>query len=183
VRGGVAIRGVGSITVPGAVSAWRTLAERWGTLPLARALEGAAALALDGVPVAPALARKLDADPGLVMADSGLQGVFAPGGRVLGEGDLLVQERLGRTLQRLAAHGADDFYRGETAARLIAGLRERGSQLSLADLDAHPMVGCHHVRLDDDHHVLFEGEAVARAARQTSCSTTGVSLRIGIIRP
>ena len=137
VRGGVAIRGVGSITVPGAVSAWRTLAERWGTLPLARALEGAAALALDGVPVAPALARKLDADPGLVMADSGLQGVFAPGGRVLGEGDLLVQERLGRTLQRLAAHGADDFYRGETAARLIAGLRERGSHLSLADLDAH----------------------------------------------
>jgi gamma-glutamyltranspeptidase/glutathione hydrolase len=56
---------------------------------------------------------------------------------VLGEGDLLVQERLGRTLQRLAAHGADDFYRGETAARLIAGLRERGSHLSLADLDAH----------------------------------------------
>jgi len=38
----------------------------------------------------------------------------------------------------------------------------------VADLDAHPMVGCDHVRLDDDHHVLFEGEAVARAAR---CAT------------
>jgi oxamate amidohydrolase len=137
VRGGVAIRGVGAITVPGAVAAWRTLAERWGTVPLARALEDAAALAIDGVAVAPALARKLAADPGLITADRGLAGVFAPGGKVLGEGDLLVQERLGRTLQRLAAHGADDFYRGETGARLIAGLRARGSHLSLADLDAH----------------------------------------------
>jgi gamma-glutamyltranspeptidase len=137
VRGGVSIRGVGTITVPGAVSAWRTLAERWGTVPLARALEGAAALALEGVPVAPSLHRSLADDPDLIAADEGLAAVFAPGGRVLGEGDLLVQERLGRTLERLAAHGADDLYRGETAARLIAGLRERGSPLSLADLDAH----------------------------------------------
>ena len=106
-------------------------------MPLARALEGAAALALEGVPVAPALGRSLAADPGLIAADEGLSAVFAPGGRPLGEGDLLVQERLGRTLQRLAARGADDLYRGDTAARLIAGLRRRGSQLTLADLDAH----------------------------------------------
>jgi gamma-glutamyltranspeptidase len=137
VRGGVAIRGVDTITVPGAVAAWRTLAERWGTVPLARALEGAAALALEGVPVAPALGRSLAANPGLIAADRGLAAVFAPAGSVLCEGDLLVQERLGQTLRRLAAHGADDLYRGETAARLIAGLRERGSHLSLADLDAH----------------------------------------------
>jgi oxamate amidohydrolase len=137
VSGGVPIRGVGTITVPGAVSAWRTLAERWGSVPLARALEGAAALALDGVPVAPALARSLAADPGLIAADRGLRAVFAPGGRPLREGDLLVQERLGHTLERLAAVGADDFYRGEIATRLIAGLAALGCRLSLADLDAH----------------------------------------------
>ena len=135
--GGVPLRGVGSITVPGAVSAWRTLAERWGSMPLGRALEGAAALALEGIPVAPALGRSLTADPGVIAADEGLSAVFAPGGRPLAEGELLVQERLGRTLQRLAVRGADDLYRGDTAARLIAGLRQRGSQLTLADLDAH----------------------------------------------
>ena len=134
VRGGVAIRGVGAITVPGAVAAWRTLAELGSMHAFAarskcrRVRAGA---------FGATLGRSLAADPGLIAADEGLSAVFAPGGRVLGEGDLLVQERLGRTLQRLAAQGTDDLYRGETAARLIAGLRERGSQLSLADLDAH----------------------------------------------
>ena len=33
-RGGVPVRGVGAITVPGAVSAWQTLADRFGSLPL-----------------------------------------------------------------------------------------------------------------------------------------------------
>jgi oxamate amidohydrolase len=158
VRGGVALRGVGAITVPGAVSAWRTLAERWGSMPLARALEGAASFALEGVAVAPALARALAAHADLIAADKGLSAVFAPAGPPLGEGDLLVQERLGATLLRLAAAGADDLYRGETAARLIAGLRGLGSQLSLADLDTHrtdvePVLG----RAIGDEEVLTMG--------------------------
>lgn len=136
-RGGVPVRGVGAITVPGAVSAWQTLADRFGSLPLPRALEGAAALALDGVPVAPSLARSLAAEPGLIAADRGMAAVFAPRGTPLREGDLLVQERLGRTLERFAAEGTDDLYRGETGRRLIAGLAELGSQLSLADMDTH----------------------------------------------
>jgi gamma-glutamyltranspeptidase len=134
---GVPIRGVGSITVPGAVAAWRTLAERWGSLPLTGALRGAAALAHDGVPVAPSLARSLAAEPGLIDADPGLRAVFAPDGRHLRQGDLLVQERLGITLERLAAQGTDDLYRGETASLLVAGLEALGSQLTAADFATH----------------------------------------------
>src|SRR5689334_11242989 len=96
--GTVPVQGVGAITVPGAVSAWQTMAERWGRRPLAAALEPAAELARDGVPVARSLADALAADGPLVAADAGLSAVFAPAGRVLGEGDRLVQHPLARTL-------------------------------------------------------------------------------------
>jgi len=141
-------RGVLTITVPGAVAAWQTLAERWGTLPLSVSLEAAAEVAARGLPVAPSLAGSLAAAPELIAGDPGLAGVFAPAGGPLREGDSLVQERLAATLRRLAAEGAEDLYRGEIAARLAAGLGAVGCPLDAADLAAHgtdvgPALGAH----------------------------------------
>jgi gamma-glutamyltranspeptidase/glutathione hydrolase len=113
------------------------MADRWGSLPLAAALEAAAEVAEEGIPVAPSLARSLAAEPEMITADPGLAGVFAPHGAVLREGDPLVQERLAGTLRRLAAEGAGDFYLGETAALLAEGLAAVGCPLSEADLAAH----------------------------------------------
>jgi gamma-glutamyltranspeptidase len=135
--GPVPLRGVGSITVPGAVHAWETLAERWGSQPLARALEGAATLAHKGVAVAPSLARTLADCRELVAADAGMSAVFAPDGALLQEGDVLVQERLGLTLERLAERGGDDLYAGETGATLVAGLQAVGARLARSDLESH----------------------------------------------
>ena len=53
-------RSVDAITVPGAVSAWQTIAERWGIRPLAAALKEAAELARGGVPIARSLAGALE---------------------------------------------------------------------------------------------------------------------------
>jgi gamma-glutamyltranspeptidase len=130
-------RSVGAITVPGAVSAWQTMAERWGRRPLAAALEAAAELARGGVPIAPSLAGALEADRQLLTADAGLSQVFVPVGRLLGESDTLVQEPLARTLELLASAGAEDFYLGETGRMLVAGLAELGCLLTAEDLALH----------------------------------------------
>lgn len=110
-------RSVDAITVPGAVSAWQTIAERWGIRPLAAALKEAAELARGGVPIARSLAGALEDHQQVVTADAGLSNVFAPEGRLLGESDTLVQEPLAGTLERLASAGAEDFYLGGPAAR------------------------------------------------------------------
>jgi gamma-glutamyltranspeptidase len=138
--GPVPLRGVGAITVPGAVGAWKTLAGRWGSLPLSRALLGAAALAHDGVPVAPSLARTAADCQDVIRADPGLSAVFAPGGSLVREGYVLVQPALARTLERLAACGADDLYQGETATMLAEGLGALGAPLAAADLATHHTV-------------------------------------------
>jgi gamma-glutamyltranspeptidase/glutathione hydrolase len=87
--------------------------------------------------VAPSLARTAVDCRDVIAADAGLSAVFAPGGRLLAEGDALVQAALGDTLERLATRGAGDLYAGETGAMLAAGLAALGAPLELADLEAH----------------------------------------------
>ena len=130
-------RGVHTITVPGAVSAWHTMAERWGSRPAAAAIEVAAELAEGGIPVARSLAAALADEAELVAADPGMRQVFSSEGRMLRMGDTLIQPALAATLRRLAANGADELYRGETGERLVAGLAALGCRLTTADLAAH----------------------------------------------
>ena len=135
--GEVPERGVRTITVPGAVSAWHVMAERWGARPAAAAIEAAAELADRGVPVARSLAGALADEAELVAGDPGMRRVFSSEGRMLRMGDTLVQPALAATLRRIAANGADELYRGETGQRLVAGLAALGCPLTTADLAAH----------------------------------------------
>ena len=62
---------------------------------------------------------------------------FLPGGAPPAAGDGFVNERLGRTLRRLAHEGLDSFYRGPLARAVAADLARAGSPISAADLERH----------------------------------------------
>ncbi len=136
-RDGVPATGPLTITVPGAVSAWETLATRWGSRPLAAAIEPAIAYARDGIRVAPSLAGSIAYESGLMAANSGLADVFMPGGKPLLGGEMLVQPALARTLETLAREGAPALYGGEVGHALVDGLGEVGSPLALEDFSTH----------------------------------------------
>lgn len=55
-------------------------------------------------------------------------------GSIYREGDLYVQADLGRTLQRLADAGGDDFYTGEIGAAIAADLEAHGCTVAARDL-------------------------------------------------
>ena len=132
------IHGVHPITVPGVVAAWADLHAQGGTLPWARLLEDAITLAHQGVPVAAALGRDLEALQQRLALDPGLRGVFFhEDGRVLRTGELLRQPALAQSLARIAEEGPDAFYRGEVGARFVAGLQACGSLLTAEDLEVH----------------------------------------------
>lgn len=132
------IHGVHPITVPGVVAAWEDLHAQGGQLPWARLLEDAIALARDGVPVAAALGRDLDALGERLARDPGLRGVFFHAdGRVLRTGEVLRQPALADSLTRIAQGGRDAFYQGEVGARFIAGVQALGSLLTREDLAQH----------------------------------------------
>src|SRR5450756_1910840 len=60
--------------------------------------------------------------------------LFAPGGVPLAAGALLVQEDLARTLETIAAQGADGFHRGAVARRVAAFVQATGGVLTEEDL-------------------------------------------------
>jgi gamma-glutamyltranspeptidase/glutathione hydrolase len=64
----------------------------------------------------------------------GTREVYLAGGRPIAEGDLFRQPDLARTLEALAANGFDGFYRGDVAAKLLAGVRDAGGEWTADEL-------------------------------------------------
>ena len=117
------------ITVPGAVAGWERLHALGAALDWRAAFEPARQLAEEGVAVPPSLAAAIEDEAADIAADPGMSAVFRPG-------PTLRQPALARTLAAIAEHGAAELYAGETGARLVAGLRARGSRLDTGDLAA-----------------------------------------------
>lgn len=131
--GRMPLRGADTVTVPGAVAGLGAVHGLGARLPWAAHVEAASCHASDGVPVAPGLERAIDEELGLVLADPGLRGVFAPGDRPLRRGEKLLQPRLAETLERIATDGVGEFYEGALARRLVEALRAHGSALDTDD--------------------------------------------------
>jgi gamma-glutamyltranspeptidase/glutathione hydrolase len=130
-------RGWDSVTVPGAVSAWVALHERFGRLPFADLLQPAIELAERGHAVAVTVAWKWARAVPELQGQPGFAETFMPRGRAPEPGERFVFADAGRTLRRIAQTRGEDFYRGETAARIAAHAREHGALLTEADLAAH----------------------------------------------
>jgi gamma-glutamyltranspeptidase len=81
--------------------------------------------------------------------------IFLPDGRVPRAGDRLVNRDLASTLRALAAGGADAFYRGDLARRMIDDLAIHGGVLSLEDLEQYRVIEREPVRGRYRDHVVF----------------------------
>ena len=126
--------GMHSITVPGAVAGWSLLLERFGRMPLARALAPATALAEAGFPVAEITSEEWHNQAAFLRGDPEAERVFLPEGRPLVFGAIFRNADLAWTYRQIAASGSDAFYRGEIARRLVRALERRGSTMAAPDL-------------------------------------------------
>jgi len=81
--------------------------------------------------------------------------LFLPDGRLPQPGDRFVNADLGATLRVIAAHGADAFYRGELARRMVDDLTRHGGVLTREDLAQYRVVERAPVRGVYRGHVVF----------------------------
>ncbi|MBD2256129.1 gamma-glutamyltransferase [Pseudanabaena sp. FACHB-2040] len=126
-----------AVTVPGAVDSWWQAHQRWGQLPWAQVLQPAIDLAQQGYPASASQCRWTRRDAAALMRYSGTSSPFLPAGEVPKLGQQLVNSDLATTLQRLAAGGRDEFYKGAIAAQITAHLQTIGGLLTLADFAQH----------------------------------------------
>jgi gamma-glutamyltranspeptidase/glutathione hydrolase len=135
--GPVPERGWNSVTVPGAVSAWAGLHERFGVLPFERLFEPAIRYGRDGFLVSPTVAAQWAGLVPGVHTQPGFAEGFLPGGQAPKPGQLFTFPDHAATLERIATTRGADFYTGELAERLAAHSFANGGAMTTADLAAH----------------------------------------------
>jgi gamma-glutamyltranspeptidase/glutathione hydrolase len=130
-------RGWNTVTVPGCVSAWREMSERFGKLPFAKLFEPAIRYGREGFLVSPTIAGQWAQQADELKVQPGFAEAFMPGGRTPRAGESFRFPAHAATLEKIAATKGDAFYRGELAERLEAHAREHGAVMRATDLAAH----------------------------------------------
>jgi gamma-glutamyltranspeptidase/glutathione hydrolase len=130
-------RGILSVTVPGAVHAWETLAARYGSLPLGDVLEPAIRCAEEGFAVSELVAHYWWLLERAGVLDAAARASWAPGGRTPGAGEWFRVPELGATLRAVAKGGARAFYEGALADAMVAASRAADGFLAHDDLARH----------------------------------------------
>src|SRR5579875_992973 len=130
-------RGALTVTVPGAVSAWETVLERYGTRSFIDLLQPAISYAAGGFPISPILSSAIAANRELLERQSAAAAIFLPGGRMPDAGDILRQPDLAASLRLVATRGSSAIYTGALGERIVQTLRANGSAMTLDDLSAH----------------------------------------------
>ncbi len=128
--------GIDSCAVPGVPAGLGELWKRHGSLPWARLVEPAIAIARDGVPMprAHALCLAMLA-PVMTLGDGA--SIFSREGALLETGDRLVQPGLARALELVAEEGAGSLYEGTLADALLGLMDELGGPMTREDLVAY----------------------------------------------
>lgn len=121
--------------VPGSVAGLAHAHARWGRLPWAELIEPARKLAADGVTLSHDSAYALSWSKDVLGHWEAGRGIFLQtGGAPWRPGDTLVQSDLAWTLGEIQRDGADAFYRGAVADRIVASMQAHGGLITHEDL-------------------------------------------------
>lgn len=120
-------------TVPGAVHGLLTALERFGTMSRQEILAPAIRVAREGFPLCERLAASIMDNFELISA-SGAANIFLDDGFPFEVGDIIRNPDLADVLEAIAIGGIEEFYRGETARRIVEGLRAGGSLITMEDM-------------------------------------------------
>lgn len=130
--GGIPMKGIRSVSVPGIVDGWLEAHTRHGRLTLEQCFDPAIALCEDGFPVSHRLAEQI-ASANELMTFPSSRAVYAPTGRPLQAGELLVMRDLASTYKAIARNGRAAFYEGDLARKLVFCSDAHDGLLSIED--------------------------------------------------
>jgi gamma-glutamyltranspeptidase/glutathione hydrolase len=126
--------------IPGEPAGLAHLAKKYGKLPLSVSLAPAIKLARDGFPLYPRLRGGMQFKKAAFLKTPDATRVFLVDGEVPELGAIIRQPELAASFELLAKSGADGFYKGAFARKLVDGMRSLGGNWTLADLANYKIV-------------------------------------------
>jgi len=149
-----------ALTAAGTVAGWQlahdvSREKHGGHLPMSRLLEEAIRHAREGIAVPRTLHENATAKLADLAEIPGFAETYLQDGGPPAIGGRLLQPKLASTLERLAAVGLDDFYRGDIARSLAGDLEAAGSPVRLGDLEAHKAELVRPLSVAVDGHLVY----------------------------
>lgn len=148
--------------IPGLPAGLAHLASRYGTKPLPVLLAAAIRHARQGFAIEGRFASAAGWREGVLKRDPIAVATFLDDGKVPAKGFVVRQPALARTLEAIAMHGEDGFYRGAVATEMVRAVRAGGGVWTEADLEAYRVLERPPVR------VRYRGADITTAALPSS---------------
>ena len=125
-----------AVTIPTAVDAWVQLNRDYGSMPLSDLLQPAIRYAHSGFPIGQRVAADFTASRDLLLGDPDISALYLNNGEDYKFGDRLANPNLAKTMEAIAEHGRDGFYKGWVAEDILNKLQGLGGHHVQADFDA-----------------------------------------------
>ena len=129
--------GVHSVGVPGTIAGLFEVYKKFGSLPFKDLIQPAIDMARNGFKVTSKQAKALNRTRKLFEKANNYKILFDKEWK---KGDLLKQEELAQTLERIRDNGQDGFYKGKTAQLFVDYVKELGGIISLKDLEKYKAI-------------------------------------------
>ena len=134
---GMSLAGAMAIGVPGTVAGIFKVHEKFGTLPIETLFQPAIDLANNGIVITKKQSSKIKSHQRYFQLVNKEKILFQ---KELSVGDTLKFPNLANTLYRIMKNGKDEFYKGETAKKLVDFINDNNGIISLKDLALYEAV-------------------------------------------
>jgi gamma-glutamyltranspeptidase/glutathione hydrolase len=132
--------GPASCGVPGVPAGLWEAAERFCSMPFSELVKPGLRYAREGVPLSAMQAYMLTVLEPVITLYPETRVLYAPEGRLLGEGELFRFPELADALERLAVEGPEWVYRGDAVVPVCEWVCERGGALAPEDFAAYRVI-------------------------------------------
>jgi gamma-glutamyltranspeptidase / glutathione hydrolase len=126
--------GVNTITIPGAVEGWQKLSDKFGREKLSDDLAPAIQTAKNGYPVTEWVAMYWATAVDYLRGDAEATKVYLPNDHPPKAGEVFRNPDLAWSLQQVAEHGRDAYYKGEISRRILETIKRHGGVMTAQDL-------------------------------------------------
>jgi gamma-glutamyltranspeptidase / glutathione hydrolase len=132
--------GLGAMAVPGNLLGVFETHRKLGRLPFHVVASPAIHYAQNGLEISNFQAYLFKILEPIILSSGESRKIYAPNGKLKTAGEVLVMRDLAVSLTELAAKGAEYFYSGEIAQKLVKDCQEKGGYLTLEDLKNYQVV-------------------------------------------
>jgi gamma-glutamyltranspeptidase/glutathione hydrolase len=127
----LSVNGAMAIGVPGTIAGVFAVHQKFGKLPLKTIMAPVIALAKKGVVITEIQWKQISNNQKEINDISGSETMYAKNYKV---GDKIKYLSLAATLERILENGSSEFYKGETAQKMVNFIQKNGGILSMEDL-------------------------------------------------